>query len=429
MTHEDHLNAAAASLGPVVIDATDLFSGWRASLQLNDEKKPRANLANVATAFRQAPEWKGVPACDEFARQVVALKPPPWVENRSDWKPRPWTDSDDIRATEWMQRAGIHVKDRDVSLAVQMVAGENSYHRVRDWLDALHWDGESRLETVLPQILGADPSAYVRAALRSFLLGSVARIFEPGCKMDVMLVLEGPQGTRKSTFVRELYGEEFTAEDLPDITSKDAMLTAGSAWCIEVAELAAMVGKRKEVEAIKAFVSRRVDTFRPPYGRRNVQAPRHCVLIGTTNAMEWLRDETGARRFWPIRCGDIDIDLLKLHRDQLWAEALALFRLGPDDGGAWWLTDDALIEEAREQQEQRYVSDPWEPLVREYIAGKEWTTGEQVLLECLSVGKADLKTGDLMRVAGMLRRAGWSKRKGQTPAGKRGWIWYSPDCS
>ena len=425
MTQHEHLDAAEASLGNV-IDASDVF-GWRRKLMLNDAKRPRANLANVATALRHAPEWKGVLGYDEFARQTVMCSRPPWVEDRQDWQPRPWTDSDDIRATEWMQREGIHIKDREASLAVQIVAGEHGFHPVRDYLDGLHWDGEPRLEVLLPAIFGADPTAYVQAVFRYFPIGSVARIYEPGVKMDVMLVLEGRQGVRKSTAVRELYGEPFTAEDLPDITSKDAAITVGSAWCIEVAELSAMVGRRKELEAIKAFITRRVDNFRPPYGRRNIKAPRHSVLVGTTNAAEWMRDETGARRFWPVRCGEINIDLLRKHRDQLWAEAVALYRLGPDDGGAWWFTDRAVIEEAREQQEARYAPDPWEPLVLKFIAAKAQTTGEQILMDCLMVSKPDLKTAELMRIASILRRAGWSKRKGKTPAGKRGWLWCSPD--
>src|SRR5262249_29961743 len=120
------------------------------------------------------------------------LHPAPWVENRQDWQPQPWTDADDIRATEWMQRQGILVKDRDVMLAVHMVARENSFHPVMDYLNGLSWDCESRLETLLPKIFGVEPTPYVQAAFRCFLVGSVARIYEPGCKMDCMLVLEGP---------------------------------------------------------------------------------------------------------------------------------------------------------------------------------------------------------------------------------------------
>ena len=421
----DHLDAAAASIGPIVFDATSLFSDWHLKLIKNEKGRPRPILANVATALRYAPEWKDVLGFDRFAHQTVMRKPPPWTESRQKWEPAPWTDDDDLRATEWMQRHSIYVKDRDVALAVQTVAAEKTFHPVMDYLDGLNWDGESRIETLLPMIFGAAPTAYVQAACCCFMIGSIARIYEPGCKMDSMLVLEGPQGARKSTAVRELYGERYFTDDMPDLGTKDAAITAGSAWCIELAELSAMVGRRKELEAVKAFITRRVDNFRPPYGRRNIKVPRQSVLVGTTNADDWMRDETGARRFWPIRCGDINIDLLKEVRDQLWAEAVALYRLGPDEGGAWWFTDKAVIDEAREQQEARFAADPWEATVLEFISPKQQTTAVQVLVEGLAVRKEDLNRSNEMRVTAILKRANWNKRKAQTPGGRR-WVWFPP---
>jgi predicted P-loop ATPase len=427
MTRDEHLDAAAASLGNI-IDATGVFADWRNKLLLNGGKKPRAILANVATAFRHAPEWKAVLGYDIFADETTLLQPPPWAQDRQGWQPEAWTDADDTRATEWMQRQGILVKDRDVALAVQMVARENGFHPVMDYLDGLTWDCENRIETLLPKIFGVEPTPYVQTAFRCFLIGSVARIYEPGCKMDCMLVLEGPQGVRKSTAVRELYGERHFTDDMPDLGSKDAAMTVGSAWCIELAELSAMVGRRKEVEVIKAFISRRIDDFRPPYGRRNVKRPRHSVLVGTTNATDdWMRDETGGRRFWPIRCGAIDVELIKVYRDQLWAEAVALYQLGRNEGGAWWFTDQAIIDEAREQQEARTASDPWAPLVLGFVGGMSQTTGEEVLTKCLMVSKGDLKKADLMRITGILKGAGWSKRKVQIEGRPRGWVWFSPD--
>jgi predicted P-loop ATPase len=229
MTHEAHLDAAAASLGNVVFDATGMFGDWRNKLILNDMKKPRAVLANGVSGFRHAPEWNGVLGYNKFADEVTLVLPPPWVTDRQDWKPRPWTDDDDTRATDWLQHQGIMLKDREVALAVQMVARENGYHQVLDYLDGLHWDGEPRIETLLVKSLGAEPTSYVLAALRCFLIGSVARVYEPGCKMDTMLVLEGRQGARKSTWVRELYGEAHSTDDMPDLGTEDAAITAGSA--------------------------------------------------------------------------------------------------------------------------------------------------------------------------------------------------------
>lgn len=128
-----------------------------------------------------------------------------------------------------LQRQGIFVKDREASQAVQMVAGENSFNPVTDYLDGLHWDGEPRLETVLPKILGAEPSSYVQAVGRCFLVGAVARAYDPGCKVDTVPVFEGGQGIRKSTFLRELFGEPHFTDDMPDLGTKDAAITIGSA--------------------------------------------------------------------------------------------------------------------------------------------------------------------------------------------------------
>jgi len=245
--------------------------------------------------------------------------------------------------------------------------------------------------------------------------------------MDTMLVLEGRQGARKSTWVRELYGEAYTTDDMPDLGTKDAAITAGSAWCIELPELSAMVGRRKEVEVIKAFITRRIDNYRPPYGRRNVKRKRHCVLVGTTNATDdWMRDETGGRRYWPIRCGAIDLDLLRDNRDQIWAEAVALYRLGAHEGGAWWFTDETTLKEAREEQDARTATHPWEPTVLEFVSTKLQTTGEEILLQCLKKATADQEQRDLMLVTGFLRRAGWTKKKGVIAGRSRGWIWYPP---
>jgi predicted P-loop ATPase len=315
------------------------------------------------------------------------------------------------------------IKDREVAQAVEMVAKENSYNPPKDYLDGLNWDGEARLETLLPKIFGAEPIPFVVAALRCFLIGAVARVYEPGCKMDTMLVLEGPQGIRKSTAVRELFGEANFTDDMPEFGTKDASITAGSAWCIEIAELSAMVSRRKENEVIKAFITRRVDNFRPPYGRRNIKRPRHCVLAGTTNADDWMRDDTGGRRYWPIRCGEIDVELLKTNRDQIWAEARAMYLLGPDDGGAWWFTDPVLMEEARREQEARSVVDPWERLVLDHVATRRETTCEQILMEGLSVNKGDLKTADQMRIANILKQAGWRKKR----VWNKGNVWFAPD--
>jgi hypothetical protein len=161
----------------------------------------------------------------------------------------------------------------------------------------LHWDGVERLDRWLSTYLGADDSDYSRAVGSRWLISAVARTFQPGAKADCCLILEGPQGIRKSTALRTIAGEYFT-DELADLGSKDAAMQTRGVWIIELSELDSL--SHAEVARIKAFMSRTTDRFRPPYGMRLVESPRQCVFAGTVNHGTYLRDETGGRRFWPI---------------------------------------------------------------------------------------------------------------------------------
>jgi putative DNA primase/helicase len=173
--------------------------------------------------------------------------------------------------------------------------------------------------------LGVANTDYSRAVGSRWLISPVARIFRPGAKADCCLILEGPQGIRKSTALRTLAGEYFT-DELADLGSKDAAMQTRGVWMIELSELDSL--SHSEVARIKAFMSRTTDRFRPPYGMRLVESPRQCVFAGTVNHSTYLRDETGGRRFWPVTCGQIDIEALGRDRNQLWAEAKAGFDAG-----------------------------------------------------------------------------------------------------
>jgi predicted P-loop ATPase len=180
-------------------------------------------------------------------------------------------------------------------------------------------------------------------------------------KADHMLILEGPQGARKSTAIKVLAGEQWFTDELPELGSKDAAIHMQGVWIVEIAELDAM--SRAEVSRIKAFLTRTTDRFRPPYGRYTIEVPRQCVFAGTVNLDTCLRDETGNRRFWPLRSGTIDIDALVSDREQLWAEAVHRFR----EGAIWWIDDPALLAEAAAAQEARYQSDAWEDLIEHWL--------------------------------------------------------------
>ena len=278
---------------------------WREDLLLNEDGELRPVLANAITALRGAPEWDGVLWHDAFATRTVARRPPPWMGRPKQWSDTPWSDRDDALVADWMQHQGIMVPMSIAGQAVEVVARDRDFHPVREYLDRLTWDGTSRLDTWLLRYLGAEDTPYHRAVGRRWLVSAAARIYAPGCKADCALILEGPQGIRKSSALMELASPWFT-DRLSDLSSKDAAMETRGVWIIEIAELDTM--GRAAVSTIKAYMSRTQDRFRPPYGKRLVDLPRQCVFAGSVNPEGgYLRDPTGGRRFWPAVCGAIDL--------------------------------------------------------------------------------------------------------------------------
>ena len=375
--------------------------------------QPKPILANALIALRTAPDWIGVLAHNEFALVTMTMRPPPWLRQLDNsWTPQPWTDGDDARATEWLHHQGITLSLNVVQVAVVTVATEAPFHPIRNYLTALKWDGTPRIDSFATQHLGAEGTAYHRAVGQCMLIAAVARIMRPGCKVDHVPVLEGEQGALKSTAIERLFTPWFS-DDLAELGTKDASMQIRVAWGIEIAELASMT--RSEIEKIKAFITRKVDHFRPPYGRHVISAPRQSVLIGSTNTDTYLKDDTGARRFWPVKCGAIDVATIDRDRDQLWAEALTLFK----NGAPWWLNGDATVL-AREEQADRHVDDPWQKSITNHLEDKDRTSVTEILEHVIDKPKERWTQLDQNRVAACLRAAGFDRTRGPRP----GRHWY-----
>src|SRR6516165_10953905 len=262
---------------------------WRGGLLLPSTKQPKPLLRNAVIALRRAPEWQGVLAYDDFALATMAMKAPPWLKAQdNNWTPQLWTDRDDTLTCDWLQSQGIGVPVTVAATAVEAVAKDASFHPVRDYLTGLTWDGTARIAGFAATYLGAEATSYHSEVSRCMFIAAVARIMRPGCKHDHMPILEAPQGKGKSKAIATLFSPWFT-DDLAEFGSKDASMQVRAAWCVEVAELAAMT--RGEIERVKAFVTRQVDRFRPSYGRRVIEVPRQSVFIGSTNADSYLKDE------------------------------------------------------------------------------------------------------------------------------------------
>jgi putative DNA primase/helicase len=327
---------------------------------------------------------------------------------------------------------------------------------VQDYLNSLDWDGVQRIHRLFTDYYGAlaktgadaglseqehaDRLKYYQAIGARFLIGAVARIFEPGCKLDTMPNLLGEQGAGKSSSARILFGDSWFSDEISELGSKDAAMQAAGIWCIEIGELAAV--RKSTVERVKAWLSRQTDRFRPPYGRAIKEQPRQCVAIGTTNDDAFLVDETGNRRSWAVRCGAIDLVALKRDRDQLWAEAMERYYAGslaaemvangsehPDDlaaveAGRWWLHEPELVRIAAEVQAEFMEQDAWHDKVIEAISGKTSISIDSVL-SFIGIFHQHQEQRHANRVARILRLLDWTRKQHRID-GKLTWSYFPP---
>lgn len=341
-------------------------TNWMKQLEADGPDSYKRTVRNVTIMLECDPRLAGRIRLDAFADRLMAQCPLPWAHRQERADLVPWTDTDDAGLRDYTERL-LKFRGKDVvEDALALVASQHAYHPVREYLESLVWDGRPRLDTLLIDYLGAEDCAYTRAVTRKACVAAVARVYQPGIKYDTAIIISGPQGVGKSTVVARLAREWYT-DSITNLEGKDAMELIQGRWIIELGELAAL--NRSELQSVKAAITRQEDQYRAAYARRAEQHPRQCVFWGTTNTLDYLRDPTGNRRFWPVdACAKPPkyrpyLDLTDEVVDQLWAEARAYYQMGEP-----LVLPEELEAEAERRRGEHTERDDLQGLIEEYLA-------------------------------------------------------------
>lgn len=389
------------------------LNAWKGKIDTT-ARGPKKNLRNLMLHMQNVPGLGRSVCYNEFAGRV-------------EWRGQPLQDEDTVDIRLMIEDAGYEPQTTDVLPALVRHAHDNAYDPVRDYLDGIVWDKVPRINRWLQTYMGAPDHEILEIFGAKFLIGAVARVYDPGCQMDNMLVFEGKQGAGKTTAVAALFGREYMISSISDFKSKEASIALQGRWVAEIAELAAL--KKTDITDVKKFITETVDQFRPVHGKNTIDRPRRCVFIGTTNEHQYLKDSTGNRRFWPVPCGDVMVAELSAARDQLWAEAVVRYRAQE----AWWITDAEMLTKAEGIQGDRAESDTWGDAIDRWLdkpenAALEILTVGGVLTEAIKMPLDRQGRADEMRVAAHLTKRKWSRVKRRLFKGSPPiWCWAKPE--
>jgi putative DNA primase/helicase len=388
---------------------------WQADIRANEYGEPMPTTRNIALILEHDDGWKDKLTYDSRADEIHVSKDTPITSGET--KPRTLRDVDLARISVWLdQQYNLIVAPSSQTMyaAIAMLADDCAYDPVEQYLSALQWDKTARLESLLSKYFGAEDSPLHRAIGAMWMISAVARVYEPGCQVDHVLVLQGAQGRGKSSALRALaIRDEWFSDSIPGFNDRKKFGEAlRGVWLVEFGELDAL--SRSDISAAKLVLTARDDVYRGAYAKITERHVRRCVFAATTNEDTFLADATGARRFWPVRVADIDRAAMLEDRDQLWAEAVSRYRAHEE----WHITDSALLADAQAAQADVQQSDPWQEPIERYLAelvtqtvvGTPRVTPSEILVGPLKLDVEKQEQKHLNRVARCLQIAGWERR-------------------
>ena len=383
------------------------------SLARTQKGNVKSSIENCVTVLCRDPVLKGAICKNELTNKIDIVKPLLWKRNGTGI-----TDVDMYQIQRYIETHYGISSDKAVNKAVSIVASEKSYHPIREFLEDLHWDGKSRIAGLMTRFLGADDNEYTREVMRLLMLAAVCRIYEPGCKFELMVCLVGGQGAGKSTFFRFLaVKDEWFTDDLKRMDDENAYSKMQGHWIIEMSEMLATVNA-KSIEDIKSFLSRQKETYRIPYQTYAEDRPRQCIFVGTSNNLDFLPlDRTGNRRFAPVLVHPERVEKHILadekesreHIVQAWAEAMVIYRNCPHE----LKLSKEMEEYLKELQKQFMPEDTKVGVIQAWLdeCTEEYVCSEMIYREALRHDYEEPKQWEIREINSIMNTCidGWEK--------------------
>lgn len=371
-------------------------------LEYSNAGRLKPSLKNAMTILELYPEFINVFSFNERSLTIMVTRQPGFIPCNNRRFPDEFHDADATNIALAMDEIfDVEFPLKKLFSVIELSAKQNSYDPVKDILESLVWDKIDRVDTWLSTYLGAANDEYSKLIGRKWLIAAVARTYEPGCKADNVLVLEGPQGSGKSTAL-EVLGLGYHGGDLPAFHTKDAQEYLAGLWIVEIAELEGM--NKSTIGSVKTFLTTARDRYRKSYGRLTNTIPRRVIFAASTNENTYLTDPTGNRRFWPVRTMAIDLAALRNDVRLLWAEAVHLYK----SKMPWFLETKEEYLLVEESLAERVVSDPWRSTIEQCLNNEKNITIDD-LVQALGIKLEKRSNRDSRRINSIAQSLGYER--------------------